>query len=79
MKIKVGTGTNGDIYADLEKVKACNICIYFKAYGFHACAGHCFKHNKDINGGYIGNYNKVAKECNNFNVRSELIKIENDV
>ena len=52
MKIRIGFGTNGDIYADFEKVKACNICIYFKAYGFHACAGHCFKYNKDINGGY---------------------------
>ena len=62
MKIKVGSGTNGNIYADLEKVKACNICIYFNGYGFHACTGHCFKLNKDINGGYTGNYNKVVKD-----------------
>lgn len=32
----------------------------------------------DSDGGYIGNYSKVAKECNNFNVRPELIKMENE-
>jgi len=76
MRIKVGHGTNGDIYADLEKVKACNFCTHFKGSGLHACIGHCFKLNKDIDGGYIGNYNKVAKECNYFNVIPELLEDE---
>lgn len=74
MRIRIGLGTNGDIYVDLDKVKACNFCIYFRDYGLHACTGYCFKLNKDIDGGYIGNYNKVAKECNYFNVRPELIE-----
>ncbi len=74
MKIKVGHGTNGDIYADLEKVKACNYCIYFKGYGLHACSGHCFKFDKDINGGYIGVYSETARECSNFEVRPELLE-----
>lgn len=74
MRIKVGHGTNGDIYTDLEKVKACNFCTHFKGYGLHACTGHCFKLNKNIDGGYIGNYSKVAKECNYFNVKLELLE-----
>ena len=74
MKIRVGFGTNGDIYADLEKVKACNFCTHFRGYGLHACTGHCFKLDKDVDGGYIGNYSKVAQECDVFNVRLELIE-----
>lgn len=74
MKIRVGFGTNGDIYADLEKVKACNFCTHFRGYGLHACTGHCFKLDKDIDGGYTGNYSKVAQECDVFNVRPELIE-----
>lgn len=74
MKIRIGFSTNGDIYTDLEKVKACNFCTHFRGYGLHACAGHCFKFDKDINGGYTGNYSKVAQECNAFNVRPELIE-----
>lgn len=74
MRIRVGFGTNGDIYRDLDEVKACNFCTRFKGYGLHACSGHCFKLNKDIGGGYIGNYNKVAKECNDFDVKQELIE-----
>ena len=50
MKIRVGFGTNGDIYADLEKVKACNFCTHFRGYGLHACTGHCFKLDKDVDG-----------------------------
>ncbi len=73
MKIRIGFSTNGNIYADLEKVKACNICTHFRGYGLHACIGHCLKLDKDIDGGYIGNYNKVAKKCNDFNVKPELI------
>ena len=76
MRIKIGHGTNGDIYADLDKVKACNFCTHFKGYGLHAFTGHCFKLNKDIDGGYIGNYSKVAKECNYFNVKPELLEGE---
>lgn len=77
MKIKIGIGTNGNIYADLEKVKACNFCKYFKGYGLHAVSGHCSILDKDIDGGYIGNYTKVAKECNVFDVKQELIKEDN--
>ena len=77
MRIRVGFGTNGDIYTDLDKVKACNFCIYFRGYGLHACTGHCFKLNKDIDGGYIGNYNKVAKDCDNFEVKPELLEENN--
>lgn len=77
MKIKVGISTHGDIFEDLDKVKACNYCIHFKGYGLHACGGHCFKFDKDIIGGYIGEYNKVAKSCNDFEVRSELLEENN--
>ena len=77
MRIKVGHGTNGDIYADLEKVKACNFCIYFKGYGLHAHSGHCFKLDKDIEGGYISMYSKTARECSNFEVRPELTEDNN--
>lgn len=75
MKIKVGIGTNGNIYKDLDE--ACNFCTHFKGYGLHALNGHCSIFNKDIDGGYIGNYTKVAKECNAFNVKRELIKENN--
>ena len=78
MRIKVGHGTNRDISAAIEKVKACNFCTYFKGYGLHAVSGHCSILDKDIDGGYIGNYSKVAKECNDFNVRPELIEIRNE-
>ena len=77
MRIKVGIGTGGDIYADLEKVKACNFCTHFKGYGLHAPSGHCFKLDKDIGGGYVGMYSKTAKECNNFEVKPELTEINN--
>lgn len=75
MRIKVGHGTTcGDIYVDLEKVKACNFCTHFKGYGLHAHSGHCFKFDKDIEGGYIGAYSEIARECSDFEVRSELIE-----
>ena len=74
MRIRIGHGTNGDIYEDLERVKACNFCIYFKGYGLHAHSGHCFKLDKDIEGGYIGNYSKVAKKCGYFEVKAELLE-----
>lgn len=74
MRIRIGFGTEGDIYEDLEKVKACNFCTYFRGYGLHACSGHCFKFNKDIEGGYIGNYSKVAKTCTDFDAIPNLIE-----
>lgn len=74
MRIRIGFGTEGDIYEDLEKAKACNFCIYFRGYGLHACSGHCLKFNKDIEGGYIGNYIKVAKTCTDFNAIPNLIE-----
>ena len=74
MKIKVGHGTSGDIFEDLEKVKACNFCKYFKGYGWHAVCGHCDLLNKDISGGYCGGYSKMAKSCNEFSVREELLE-----
>ena len=30
MKIKIGIGSNGDIYEDVEKVKSCHYCTYFQ-------------------------------------------------
>lgn len=67
MKIIIGTSSkNGDILKDYDEAKACNFCIHFKGYGLHALAGRCFKYNKDITGGYVGNYSKVAKKCNSF-------------
>ena len=48
MKIKVGIGTDGNIFKELEEVKACNFCSHFKGYGLHAFSGHCFKLDKDI-------------------------------
>lgn len=77
IRIKIGTGANGPIFADLDKVKACNFCRHFKGYGLHAHSGHCFRLCKDIDGGYIGNYGKTAKSCENFEVRTELLE-END-
>ena len=75
MRIKVGIGTDGDIYADLDEVKVCNFCTHFKGYGLHAHSGHCFKLDKDIEGGYVGNYTKTAKECDVFDVKQDL-KVE---
>ena len=73
-RIKIGIGTDGYIFADLEKVKACNFCKHFKPHGLHACAGHCVTLNKDIEGGYSGNYERTAKNCENFDVRTELLE-----
>ena len=50
----------------LESMVQCNFCIHFRGYGLHACAGHCVKLDKDIGGGYIGNYRKVGKDCDYF-------------
>lgn len=77
MRIKVGIGTNGDIYADLDEVKACNFCTHFIGYGLHAVCGYCSMLDKEIAGGYIGNYTKMAKECNVFDVKRELIEENN--
>lgn len=77
MKIKIGHGTFGGIYEDLEKVKACNFCTYFKGYGLHACSGFCNKLNKELEGGYIGMYSKVAKDCAAFEVIPKLLEENN--
>lgn len=74
MRIKVGHGTSGDIFEDLEKVKACNFCIYFKGYGLHACAGFCNKLKKELTGGYSGMYSKIAQKCTDFEVEPDLIE-----
>jgi len=71
-KIQIGHGTFGDIFADLDKVKACNYCKYFKGYGLHALCGHCDLLNKDLV--YFGEYSKVAKSCNEFSAREELLE-----
>lgn len=77
-KIKIGhylrDGKTGDIYEDYDKAKACNFCIHFKGYGLHGFAGRCFKFNKDITGGYVGNYSKVAQKCDSFECKPELLK-----
>ncbi len=72
-KIRVGFGTNGDIYEDLEKCKACNFCTHFMGYGLHAVAGKCLKKDKEISGGYIGNYRKIAMECDSFDCKPDLL------
>lgn len=76
IRIKIGNGTNGYIFEELEKVKACNYCIHFKNCGLHSCSGHCSKFDKDITGGYIGMYSKIARECSNFEVRPELLEMK---
>lgn len=77
MKILIGSSSlKGPIYEDYDKAKACNFCIHFRGYGLHACAGHCFKLNKDIEGGYIGNYRKIGKDCDNFKCIPE--RLSND-
>lgn len=66
-KIIVGTSSlYGNILEDLDKAKACQFCTHFKGYGLHAWAGYCNYKNEDIGGGYIGNYEKTAKECDGF-------------
>lgn len=65
------------IYKDLDEVKACSFCTYFKGYGLHAVSGHCSFLDEDIGGGYIGNYTRMAKECNAFDVKRELIEENN--
>lgn len=74
MKIKIGYGTLGDIYDDLEKVKACNFCIHFKCYGLHGFSGFCNKLNKEITGGY----SEAAQNCATFEVRPDLIEENNN-
>lgn len=74
MRIKVGIGTDGDIYSDLDEVKACNFCTHFRGYGLHAACGYCSMLDKDIYGGYVGSYAKMAKECYAFDVKPELIE-----
>jgi hypothetical protein len=74
MKIIVGSSSiSGDILVDYNEAKACNFCIHFRGYGLHACAGHCVKLDKDIGGGYIGNYRKVGKDCDYFECRPALL------
>ena len=66
-KIKIGISSHtGDILEDFDKAKACNFCTHFVGYGLHAVAGYCNFHEKEIGNGYAGNYNKVAKDCKNF-------------
>ena len=77
MRIKIGFGTSGDIYEDVEKVKAYNFCIHFKCYGLHGFSGFCDKLNKEITGGYIGRYSEAAQNCTTFEVRHELIEENN--
>lgn len=74
-QIKIGVSNiEGDIYGDYEEYKACNLCVHFRGIGLHACCGDCTLKNKTIEGGYIGNYKKVAKECDSFECIPELLK-----
>ena len=70
VRIKIGHGTNGDIFEQLQKVKACNFCKHFKGYGLHWLSGFCSLKNETIN----GRYNTTAKTCGNFEVREELLE-----
>ena len=74
MKIKTGHGTFGDIYNDLEKVKACNFCIHFEAYGLHGFNGFCNKLDKKL---FYCDYPKIGKDCTDFVVRPELLEENN--
>lgn len=74
MKIKIGFGTLGDIYEDLEKVKACNFCMHFEGYGLHGFSGFCNKLNKKLS---YCDYPKIAKDCTAFEVRPELLEENN--
>ena len=73
MKIKIGHCTLGDIYNDLEKVKACNFCIHFEGYGLHGFSGFCHELNKKLS----DRYSKIAKDCTAFEVRPELLEENN--
>lgn len=75
MKIKIGIGSNGNIYEDVEKVKSCHYCIYFQGYGLHWFSGICEMNNTEI---VSYNYSKTAKECNCFTVKEEL-KYEEEI
>lgn len=70
MKIKVGIGPNGDIYEDIEKAKSCHYCTHFLGYGLHWFSGICKVNNTEI---ASWDYSKIAKQCNCFNVKEELI------
>ena len=48
MKIKIGIGSNGYIYEDIEKVKSCHYCNHFKGYGLHWFSGRCEINNTEI-------------------------------
>lgn len=72
MKIKLGT----NYIVDYEDGKMCNLCEHFVGYGLHACSGHCFKLNKDISGGYVGNYRTTAKECSEFSCKKDYLILD---
>lgn len=70
MKIKIGIGSNGNIYEDVEKAKSCHYCTNFQGYGLHWFSGICKVNNTKI---ASWDYSKTAKKCNCFNVREDLI------
>lgn len=77
-KIKVGTSSlNGDILKDYDEARACNFCTHFCGYGMHACCGHCDYKGEDIEGGYVGNYRKIGKDCEGFDCREKFL-VEED-
>ena len=72
--IKVGCSSKeGNLYREYNKAKSCHICKHFVGYGLHAVAGKCTLLDKEIGGGYTGNYSKVAQECESFDCKLEFL------
>ena len=61
---------NGPIYGNYDEHKSCNYCKNFCGYGAHCFAGKCKV--KGIEIGFM-EYNKIAKECGDFDCKENLI------
>ena len=61
---------NGPIYGDYDEYKSCHYCKSFCGHGAHWFGGKCKL--KDIELGFM-EYSNVAKDCENFVCREELI------
>ena len=79
-KIKIGVSSlTGEILEDFDKAKACNFCSHFSGYGLHAFGGFCDYIKEDVLGGYTGMYNRMAKDCDGFECKSDLlVEVEED-
>lgn len=62
---------NGYTYYERDSFyasKGCHTCKNFQGYGAHAVCGFCKALEKEITGGYLGNYEKIAHECELFDL-----------